>query len=112
MSHILEIRGGEPSVTRIAALTTAGQKVSARVKKPANIDGGYKFLTKYVQVFNTGGNGVRIFFNEADYTANADYVLIASGDPPFEGPAETRGIWVRSDAATTDVHVVFYQRRG
>lgn len=110
MSHILEIRGGEPNIRRIASVTTTGRLYEPDYKDAAN--GRYKFYTKHIQIYNTGANALRLFFNQADFDADANYHEIAATSGTWEGPAEAKGVWLKSAAATTAVTVIYYQRRG
>lgn len=77
---------------------------------------GQNFWSNHITVTNQGGETVRIYFDEDDFTADAaldaepkKYVpLVAAGQ--YEGPDELNGIWVRAEAATTDVHVIARER--
>ncbi len=109
MSHVLEIRGGEPNIRR-ENVSTAGREYKPGAKDPAA--GRYTFLTKHIQIFNVGGNALRLFFSEEDFNNDANYRTIAATTGEWEGPAEAKGVWLKAVGGATDVEMIFYQRRG
>ena len=99
-----ENRGGVPIVRRLSVTTTFGA-----YPLPVAI--------KYLQLFNQGGNDVRVYFTQADFDADANYFVLASTTGRFEGPVELRStaaqLFFRAQTGTsTPVVVVGYQRRG
>lgn len=101
--------GGIPHVVR-DTITTTGRMV----KLP--------FFTLYLIGRNKGANVCRLYFTEADFTANANYVelaVAAATDPHGEwrGPVETAhdkytNVYLKAITASTDVELVAFQRRG
>jgi len=107
---VVQTRGGVPYVLR-DAIDATGRKVRL------------PFHTSHLKVRNKGSAGiVRIYFTEADYTADANYVEapIASAIFPYgewEGPVETtagdhESLWVKSSAGSNAIELVAFQRRG
>jgi len=101
----LETRGGFPFVTR-RAIPIGASDPQQVVQSPGHI--------KFLQISNEGGNIVRVYFSEADYTADANYIELEATTGYFEGPVELRGnnLYLRAQTAASDpVVVVFYLRR-
>jgi hypothetical protein len=106
---VATIRGGIPVVRRVAADTT-GRKVRL------------PFYLLFLKVRNKGANVARLYFTEADFTANENYVELpvsAATEPygEWEGPVETHegdraNIYVRGISGSTDLEIVLFQRRG
>ena len=102
-------RGGIPLVRRVAADTT-GRMVSM------------PFYLMYIKVRNKSANVGRLYFTEADYVADANYVEIpvAAAETPYgewEAPVETAegnraNLWVKGISGTADLEMVLFQRRG
>jgi hypothetical protein len=102
---VLTVRGGFPVVWQ-EQVGTAGREHLARVQ------------TCYLQVY-TATNPVRVYFSEADFNADENYVAVpvAAAEHPWgwEGPVELhphRKVWFRGVGGNADVTAVFYQRRG
>ena len=101
--------GGIPHVVR-ETFTTTGRKVHL------------PFFICYLVVRNKGAAVGRLYFTEADYTNDANYVEIpvaAAADPhgEWQGPVETDhdthgDIYVRGNLGSTAVELVAFQRRG
>jgi hypothetical protein len=100
-------RGGCASVTRTTFLA-AGRKVT------------FPFFVNYLVVRNKGAAAAKVFFTEADHTADNDNYVdipVASTTYPYgewAGPVETGagerdGIWIRG---ATTLEIVAFQRRG
>jgi len=106
---VATVRGGVPHVVR-DSITTAGRKIRL------------PFYTLSMIARNKGANVVRLYFTEADFTANANYVElpVASAILPhgeWAGPVETTAgihadVWVKSIIGASAVELVFFQRRG
>jgi len=106
---VVQVRGGVPHVVR-DSIDTVGRKV-----KPP-------FYINHLKVRNLGGAPVRLYFTEADYTADANYVVIpiAAAITPYgewEGPVETTAgdrecLWLKSPSGTNAIELVAFQRRG
>lgn len=99
-----ENRGGVPIVRRLSVTTSFG---------------GYPLpvAIKYLQLYNQGANDVRVYFTEADYLADANYLVLPSSTGVFEGPVELRAtafqLFFRAQGGTsTPIVVIAYQRRG
>lgn len=96
---LLEIRGGFPHVFR-ETISTAGRSHH------------FKFDSKYLQA-RAGTSPCKLYFKEADFDADANYVLIpVSTDIRWEGPVEIREIWLKGDGGNSELELVAYQRRG
>jgi hypothetical protein len=101
--------GGIPHVVRDTFDTTG-----RRVKLP--------FFTSYMIVRNKGSNVARLYFTEADYTDDVNYVEIpvaAATDPhgEWQGPVETAhdkysDVFLRGVGGSADIELVAFQRRG
>ena len=107
---VVQTRGGVPYVLR-DTIDGTGRKVK------------FPFYISHLKVRNKGSGGtVRIYFTQADYTADANYVEapIASAITPYgewEGPVEStagdhESIWVKSAAGSNAIELVAFQRRG
>jgi len=101
---IAQTRGGVPRVIR-ESVTTTGRRYS------------FPFYTSYLVARNKGANIIRMFFTEADFTANANYVEIpvaAATDPhgEWDGPTELQAVWLKALTAATNLELVIFQRRG
>lgn len=64
------------------------------------------------------GVACRMYFTQADFDANANYVVapVAAAATPhgeWAGPAEVGDVWLRADSAgTSNIELVSFQRRG
>lgn len=99
-----ENRGGFPIVRRLSVTTTFGQY-------------HLPVATKFLQISNEGAVAVRVYFTQADYTANTNYIELAPTVGYFEGPVELRAnaaeLYLAGQAGTANpVVIVAYQRRG
>jgi len=107
---VLTTRGGVPRV-QIEAIDATGRRYVPGGAYTDPSIGRYSFDTEYLQILNaTGGNELRIYFLEADFTADENYIALAAGTS-WEGPAEVKEFWLRSAAGTTAT-IVAFQRRG
>jgi len=105
----IQLRGGVPSVQRPSVPTTGDEYV-------------LPFATFWMTFRNKGSNTVRLYFNLADFTADANYVLLpvpAAATPHGEwsGPVEVdtfcqHKVWMKADTGATTVELVGFQRRG
>ena len=78
-------------------------------------------VVKFLQVSNEGANELRLYFTEADYDADENYVSLAATTGYFDGPVELGGsipgpngrdqLWLRSVTGDTTAVVVWYLRR-
>lgn len=94
----LDARGGFPFV-RQYVVPTAGAAYDAPFA-----------VTKQIDIENAGSGALRVYFTEADFDADANYVAVAaSGSRSM--PAEVRRIWMKAITLTAAVTVVFYERR-
>jgi hypothetical protein len=106
---VLTARGGVPYVVR-DTVTTAGRKYRL------------PFYINYLKVRTDGGNRVKIFFTEEDYTADENFVAVPVAGPSYpngewDGPVETcagdhSDIWLRGDGGDAPFELVAFQRRG
>ena len=94
-----ENRGGIPRVFRVTTDAVGGQH-------------NFLAVTKYLQISNEGGDMLRVYFTEQDYTADQNYISLAAVTGFFDGPVEAQSIWFRADTTTTDLFMVSYHRRG
>lgn len=99
---VLQTRGGWPHVFR-AGIDTTGRKHD------------FKMVSTYLKVVAVT-NPAKMYFTEADFTADTNYVSIpvAAAATPWgwEGPAEVPGVWLKGDGGTSAVELVAFQRRG
>lgn len=106
---VLTARGGVPHVIR-DTVTTTGRKYRL------------PFYTLYMKIRTTAGNAVRVYFTEADFTADENYVLVPVAGPSYpngewDGPVETcagdhSDIWLRGNGGDAPFELVAFQRRG
>jgi hypothetical protein len=59
----------------------------------------------------------RVYFTEADFIANANYVEVpvpSAGTPygEWQGPVEAHEVWLRGIGGSSTVELVTFQRRG
>jgi len=99
----METRGGHPHVFR-ESIDTTGRGHA------------FTFTSKYLKI-SAATNPCRMYFTEADFTANANYVVVpvaAAATPhgEWEGPIEASQIWLKGDGGTSAVELVAFQRRG
>lgn len=99
---VLTSRGGIPHVFRETITTT--------VRKH-----GFPFYSNYLIVRSDAA--VRLYFTEADATADANYVEIpapAAATPhgEWQGPAELCDVWLATSAGSANIELVAFQRRG
>lgn len=103
----LGLRGHIPRNIRVTAQTAASadeSRVHISVPQPSS----------HLQIRNeqpAGGNAVRVYWREADFTADSDYFTLNAASE-FEGPAEVKEFWVRSQGGNADITAIFYLRRG
>jgi hypothetical protein len=100
---VMQTRGGVPEVFR-DTITTGGRAHSFR-----------SFLSYIIVRALT--NPCRIYFTEADYIADANYVTvpIPAATTPYgewQGPTEIGEIWLRGVTGSSDIEIVGFQRRG
>jgi hypothetical protein len=109
---VLQGRGGIPRVFR-ATIDTDG-----REHQCGKVGGGDPFVTSYVVARNRGDtNIIRMYFTEADFVANANYVELTADDgvdprAEWQGPVEAEKLWFRAAASTSPIEVTCFQRRG
>ena len=106
----MTVRGGIPYVFRDAAIATTGRKIRL------------PFLIHSLIVRNKGSNAAKVYFTEADFTADQNYVEIPVASPTYpygewSGNVETSSgdhsdLWVKASAGTASLEVVGFQRRG
>jgi hypothetical protein len=99
------VRGGVPHVFRAAIDATTGRMHSL----PS--------MSLYLVVRLVAGTACKLYFTEADFTADANYVTIpvaAAANPNGEwvGPAEVGTVWLKSTSVSSTVELVSFQRRG
>lgn len=102
-----ENRGGIPIVRRLVIDTTG-------TAGPTN-ERGYRFpaVIKWLQISNEGSDSIRVYFTDADFVANANYIVLDATTGFFEGPVEASHIWLRAENSSSDpVVLVMYARRG
>jgi hypothetical protein len=100
---LVQTRGGFPHVFR-ASIDTIGRKHD------------FPFVSLWLCI-RTKTAPVRVYFTEADFTANANYILVPvpAADTPhgeWKGPLEVDQVWLRGDGGTAAVELVAAQRRG
>lgn len=106
---VVQARGGVPYVLR-ATIDGTGRKVRL------------PFYISHLKVRNKGAGIVRLYFTEADFDADVNYVEapVAAATTPYgewEGPVETTagehdGLWVKSASGSNAIELVAFQRRG
>lgn len=106
---VAQTRGGVPHVLRATVDNTDGRKH----RLPANCS--------YLKIRVTT-NPCKLYFTEADRTADANYVLVPvpAAETPYgewEGPVESPAspapaIWLLGDGGNSVVELVTFQRRG
>lgn len=106
---VVQTRGGVPYVLR-ASIDGTGRPVRL------------PFHISYVKVRNKGAAIVKLYFTQADFSADANYVeipLAAAATPhgEWDGPVETTAgdhdsLWLKSSAGATNIELVAFQRRG
>ena len=104
----LGLRGHQPRTVRFTAETAPASADAARVHLSAPQP------TSVLQIRNeqpSGGNSIRVYWLEADYTADANYFTLAAASE-YEGPAEVKEFWVRGQGGSADMTAIFYLRRG
>ena len=96
---VLTARGGVPRVLNETVTTTGRQ---------------YDFpFTCLWLMLRTASAPIRMYFKEADFDANTNYVEIAVGATYWEGPAEVNKIWLMSvGVGDAVVEIIGFQRRG
>jgi hypothetical protein len=100
---VVQTRGGIARVRR-ETIVTAGRKI------------GLPFFTSFIVARNKGANVIRMYFLEADFDANANYVelpVAAATDPHGEwmGPVAADNLWFRGVTASGDLELTVFQRR-
>jgi len=100
---LVQTRGGYPHVLR-AAIDTTGRS--------------HDFPSSSIWVrIRTTLFPVRVYFNEEDFTANANYIQVpvpAAETPHGEwsGPLEIDKVWLKGIGGTASVELVAAKRRG
>ena len=99
-----ENRGGVPVVRRLSVTTTG----------TAGAEGlNLRVTTKYLQIANEGASSVRLYFSQADFDGDTNYIELSASDGFFEGPVEASRIWFKASGGSSDPLVlVAYARRG
>jgi len=108
------LRGGIPTVRLVAATTGTVPLGGKIVPPPSDIN--------YLKI-RALANPCFVYFTEADYIAHTNYITvpIAAAATPhgeWEGPVEMihgsahSDLWVRGSGGTSNVEIVFFQRRG
>lgn len=110
---VATVRGGVPYVLRDAITTGVAPAGGRKVRLP--------FYINWLKI-RASGNPCRLYFTEADYLADANYVVVpepAAATPwgQWEGPVETcagahSDLWLRGDGGVSNVELVAFQRRG
>lgn len=110
---VLTTRGGVPYVLRAAITTGVAPAGGRKVRLP--------FFIYFLKI-RVADNPCRLYFTEADYETDENYVLIPkpAADAPWgqwEGPVETcagdrSDLWMRGDGGISNVELVAFQRRG
>lgn len=100
---VVEGRGGYPHVFR-ATIDTTGRGHR------------FPFTSKYLKI-RVATNPCKMYFTEADFTADANYVVVpvaAAATPhgEWEGPLEASQVWLKGDGGNSAVELVAFQRRG
>jgi hypothetical protein len=104
----LGLRGHQPRTVRYSAVAAPASADAARVHRSAPQP------TSVLQIRNeqpSGGNSIRVYWLEEDYTADENYFILAAASE-YEGPAEVKEFWVRGDGGPADLTAIFYLRRG
>lgn len=113
MSQRVTVRGGRPRIFWPEGITTEGKYIKFK-------DAGGAFTSNHVTIANIGGEVMRVYFTEADFTEDAAldaapkrYVPLAASSSPgiapggyYEAPDELEGVWLRAEANTTDAHII------
>lgn len=107
---VMTVRGGIPYVLRDAAVQIAGRKIRLPM------------LIHSLILRNVGTVPVRLYFTQADFDADANYVSVPVPSPTYPygewaGPVETvsgdhEDLWVRGDGGIGSIELVAFQRRG
>jgi hypothetical protein len=68
-------------------------------------------------IIRVTGNPCKLYFTEADYNADANYVLVpvAAATTPhgeWRGPVEAEKVWLKGSGGASAVELVAFQRRG
>lgn len=100
---LFEGRGGIPHIWR-ETITTTGRKHD------------FPWTSKYLQI-RVSGFPCKVYFSEADFTADQNYVSIPvpAADAPYgewQGPVEALGLWLKGSGGSSAIELVAYQRRG
>ena len=101
------LRGHQPRVVRFTT-ATAGTAAASRVQGPTPQP------TARLAIRNrsaTASDVVRLYFTEADFTANANYISI-DANSEFDEPVEVKEVWLRAQANTPVCECLFLYRRG
>ncbi len=96
----VQIRGGFPRTLRLTVTTTFD---------PYRLDLG---RTNYLQILNRGANVLRIYWSQADMTADVNYIELGTTSPDnfFQGPVELLDgyLYIRGNGGSTDVTITSY----
>lgn len=102
---VLQVRGGVPWVTR-EAVTTTGRFYR------------FPFTTSGV-IIRVLDDALRIFLSQAAFDAAlaADFFQVEPASPTypfgeFVAPIEAQGLWLKAAAATANIQIMAFQRRG
>ena len=93
---IPESRGGHPHIFR------------ASIPHPDGRNHKYPSTSKYLMM-TTGLTGVKMYFTEADFNADENYI---GPENQWEGPVETNGIWLKGDGGAAEIVLIAFLRRG
>lgn len=90
---LLVPRGGVPQIRR-ETVTTTGRK--------------YEFTTQsqWLRITNEGANPLEIYFSQEDFDADENFCSLPATTGLFEGPYETKAVWLKSDTGDTTACIV------
>lgn len=99
---VAETRGGWPHIFRESIVVGGRQH-------------RFPFVCKFLKM-RAVTYPCRVFFTEADYDANANYieVPVAAAETPhgeWSGPVEAHTVWLKGSGGTSVLELVAFQRR-
>jgi len=111
---VATVRGGIPTVRRLAVTTGTAPAGGTKVRTPSDI---------CYMIIRVTDNDCKVYFTQKDYEADENFVLVhvASTTYPYgewRGPVETiqgsaySDIWLRGSGGASNVELVVFQRRG
>ena len=113
--------GGVARVARFTAANGNPVTTTGRAMFSPALTQDKALRTRYIQISNTGGNILRVYFTHAAFTTNTTdgFLELAATTGYFEGPVDLDDgdtpiqpyLWLRSVTGNTDAVVVFYNRR-